>query len=124
MIEKLWLSQAISIGVSYNEFWSLTPKAVLQILEGYNMAQKRKMEYDNLISYIQGRYFVDALACTVGNMFSKKGAKAHEYPKEPYNFEGEKELTQEEKDIKAKAIIDNLMLMKENFERNKASNNS
>lgn len=49
-------------------------------------------------------------------MFSKKGSKQLDYPKEPYNLEGERELTQEEKDAKAKAIIDNLMRMKENFE--------
>lgn len=119
MIEKTWLVNALSIGISYHDFWSMTPKIVLIILEGYNQAEKRKFDYDNLIAYIQGRYFVDALLCTVGNMFSKKGAKQLEYPKEPYNLEGERELTQEEKDAKAKAIIDNLMRMKENFERTK-----
>lgn len=119
MIEKTWLVNALSIGISYHDFWSMTPKIVLIILEGYNQAEKRKFDYDNLLAYIQGRYFVDALLCTVGNMFSKKGAKQLEYPKEPYNLEGERELTQEEKDAKAKAIIDNLMRMKENFERTK-----
>lgn len=119
MIEKTWLVNALSIGISYAEFWTLTPKAVLFILDGYNLAEKRKLEYDNLMAYVQGRYFVDALACTVGNMFSKKGAKQHDYPKEPYNLETERELTQEEKDVKAKTIIDNLMRMKENFERAK-----
>lgn len=119
MIEKTWLVNALSIGISYHDFWSMTPKIVLLILEGYNQAEKRKFDYDNLVAFIQGRYFVDALLCTVGNMFSKKGSKQLEYPKEPYNFEGEKELTQEEKDVKAKAIIDNLMRMKENFEKAK-----
>ena len=119
MIEKTWLVDALSIGIDYNDFWSMTPKIVLFILEGYNKAQKRKLEYDNLLAFIQGRYFVDALLCTVGNMFSKKGAKQIEYPKEPYNLEGEKELTQEEKDAQAKAVIDNLMRMQKNFERAK-----
>lgn len=71
------------------------------------------------MAYLQGRYFVDALLSTVGNMFSKKGAKPLEYPKEPYNLEAERELTQDEKDAKAKAIIDNLMRMQEAFERTK-----
>lgn len=119
MIEKTWLVNALSIGISYREFWTLTPKAVLLILEGYNETRKRKLDYDNLMAYIQGRYFVDALLCTVGNMFSKKGSKQLDYPKEPYNLEGDRELTQEEKDTKAKAVIDNLMRMKENFERAK-----
>lgn len=120
MIEKTWLVNALSIGISYHDFWSMTPKIVLLILEGYNQAEKRKFDYNNLVAFIQGRYFVDALLCTVGNMFSKKGAKTIEYPKEPYNLEGERELTQEEKDAGAKVIIDNLMRMKENFERAKA----
>lgn len=120
MIEKTWLTSALSIGISYKDFWYYTPRIVLQILEGYNQNQKRQLDYDNFIAYVQGRYFADALLCTVGNMFSKKGAKTIEYPKEPYNLEGERELTQEEKDAGAKVIIDNLMRMKENFERAKA----
>lgn len=120
MIEKTWLTSALSIGISYKDFWGYTPRIVLQILEGYNQNQKRQLDYDNFMAYVQGRYFADALLCTVGNMFSKKGAKTIEYPKEPYNLEGERELTQEEKDAGAKAIIDNLMRMKENFERAKA----
>lgn len=119
MIEKTWLINALSIGINYHDFWSMTPRAVLLILEGFNQSRQRKLEYDNLMAYIQGRYFVDALLCTVGNMFSKKGARQLEYPKEPYNLEGEKKLTQEEKDAKANAIIGNLMRMKENFERTK-----
>ena len=120
MLEKTWLVSALSIGINYNDFWNYTPRIVLLILEGFNQDQKRKLEYDNFMSYLQGRYFADALLCTVGNMFSKKGAKTIEYPKEPYNLEGERELTQEEKDTKAKAIIDNLLRMKQNFERAKA----
>lgn len=120
MIEDTWLISALSIGISYKDFWGYTPRIVLQILEGYNQNQKRQLDYDNFMAYVQGRYFADALLCTVGNMFSKKGAKTIEYPKKPYNLEGERELTQEEKDAGAKAIIDNLMRMKENFERVKA----
>ena len=119
MIEDTWLVNALSIGINYHDFWSMTPRVVLLIFEGYNQNRQRKLEYDNLMAYIQGRYFVDALLCTVGNMFSKKGARQLEYPKEPYNLEGNRELTQEEKDAKAKAVIDNLMRMKENFERAK-----
>lgn len=95
----------------------------MQILDAYNREQKRKLEYDNFIAFLQGRYFVDALLSTVGNMFSKKGAKPLEYPREPYNLEEERELTQEEKDAKAKAIIDNLMQMQEAFERSKQNSN-
>ena len=113
----------MSIGISYNDFWGYTPRIVLQILESYKRERQRQVDYDNFLAYLQGRYFVDSLYSTVGNMFSKKGAKPIEYPKEPYDLEGEKELTQEEKDTQAKAIIDNLMRMKESFERSKQNSN-
>lgn len=121
MIEDTWLPVALSIGVIYKDFWELTPHDVCLIIEGHRKSVQQKLDYDNLIAYIQGRYFVDALACTVGNMFSKKGAKHLEYPKEPYdvNPKEERELTEEEKAVQVKAIFDNLERMKENFERNK-----
>lgn len=102
----------------------MTPHDVLLILEGYQAKRKLDTEYQNTMMYIQGRYFVDALLCTVGNMFTKKGSKQMEYPKEPYNLEPNRELTQEEKDAKADEIIKNLMRMQENFEKahNKGGN--
>ena len=83
------------------------------------------MEYDNVMAYIHGRYMVDALLCTVGNMMSKKGATKLEYPKEPYNINPteEKELTEEQKDIQVKALFANLERMKANFERAKEGGN-
>lgn len=125
MIEKTWLAPALSIGVNFRDFWELTPRELLLILDGYNQHEKRKLEYDNLLAFIQGRYFVDALACVVGNMFSKKGAKKLEYPKEPYDLDNSnkpkdyEDMTQEEKDAQAKSIMDNLFRMQENFERAK-----
>lgn len=95
----------------------MTPHDVLVVLEGYKLHRKQETEYQNLMMYIQGRYMVDAILCTVGNMFSKKGAKQIEYPKEPYDLEPDRELTQEEKDAKADEIIKNLMRMQENFEK-------
>lgn len=121
MIEDTWLPVALRVGVTYKDFWELTPHDMNLIVDSYRTGLKEKMDYDNLICYLQGRYIVDALLCTVGNMFSKKGAKNHEYPKEPYelNPKEEKELTEEEKDTQVKQLFANLELMKENFERNK-----
>lgn len=102
----------------------MTPHDVLLILEGYQSKRKQETEYQNVMMYIQGRYFVDALMCTVGNMFSKKGAEQIKYPKEPYDLEPDRELTQAEKDAKANEVIQNLMRMQENFEKahNKGGN--
>lgn len=120
MIEKTWLIPSLAIGVSYKEFWDYTPHEVKRIFEGYSERQKMQMDYDNAIAFVQGRYFVDALLCTVGNMFSKKSVNL-EYPKEPYDLhpQGVKELTQEEKDLQVQALFANLQRMKHNFERAK-----
>ena len=121
MIEDTWLPVALRVGITYKDFWELTPHDMNLIVKSYREKMKEKLDYDNLICFLQGRYIVDSLLCTVGNMFSKKGAKNHEYPKEPYdlNPEEERELTEEEKEIQVKAIFMNLERMKENFERAK-----
>lgn len=94
----------------------MTPHDVLLVLEGYKAKSNRDFEQRNVEMYIQGRYFADALLCTVGNMFSKKGAKPLEYPKEPYEFQP-KVLTQEQKDAQVAQIFANLERMKSNFEK-------
>ena len=45
------------------------------------------MEIDNTIAYLQGAYFTEALLATVGNMFSGKTSKRHEYPANPYKLD-------------------------------------
>lgn len=121
MIEQTWLVFALSIGISYDEFWHYTPHEINLVTEAYNRKQERKLEYDNLVAFVQGRYMVDALLSTVGNMFSKKGSKTIEYPQKPYDLNPQeyRELTEEEKQAQVKAIFDNLERMKANFERAK-----
>ena len=48
-----------------------------------------------------------------------------EYPKKPYDLSEARELTEEEKQAKADEVIQNLMRMKENFDRahNKGGDN-
>lgn len=94
----------------------MTPHEILLVLEGFKEKQKREMEIQNTMMYIQGRYFVDALLCTVGNMFSKKGAKSIEYPKEPYQLGEPRELTEAEKQAQVDQLFANLEMMKSNFE--------
>ena len=77
---------ALSIGVDLGSFWDLTPHTLGIIAEGYNIALKRQMERENSIAHLQGAYFIEALLSTVGNMFSSKTSKKHEYPKEPYDL--------------------------------------
>lgn len=95
----------------------MTPHEVMLCFEGYKNQKEQEKEWQNTMMYIQGRYFVDALLCTVGNMFSKKGARQIKYPKEPYQISEPRELTQAEKDAQVKELFGNLMLMKENFDK-------
>ena len=80
----MWLPQALAIGISYEDFWNMNPRIINIHIEGYKKKQEKQLEYDNYIAYLGGIYVRDALASTVGNMFSKKGHQPIEYPKEPY----------------------------------------
>lgn len=115
---------ALSIGISFKDFWSMTPHEIMLVLEGFKQQQDRETEMQNMLMYIQGRYFADAIMCTVGNMFSKKGAKAISYPKEPYDLHPDRELTEAEKQKQVEMIFTNLERMKTNFENahNKGGN--
>lgn len=59
------------------------------------------MEYDNSIAHLQGAYIVEALLATVGNMFSGKSAKRHDYPNSPYDLDldGKKKEQEQEKQL-------------------------
>jgi len=86
------------IGMSEEEFWHSNPRKMKPHVEAFNMAKKQKAEEQNSYNYMLGRYFVDALLCTVGNMLGGKGSKKFEYPEEPYQLfkEEPKEITKEE----------------------------
>jgi hypothetical protein len=70
----------MSIGMTYDGFWH----GDVDMARAYRKADEMKRRRENEALWVQGLYIRDALLCTVGNMFSGKGAKKHEYPKEPY----------------------------------------
>ena len=111
------------MGITWAEFWDMTPA----IVEAYKQGFKIKKDEQNTFAYIQGIYFRDALASTVGNMFKKKGAKAIEYPSEPYELYAHTDdngntdggMSEEEKRKKTEALFGVLRLMQANFEISK-----
>ena len=103
-IEKEWLPYALSIGVDIGSFWHLTPHTLSLIAEGYNEGLKRQMVYDNAMAHIQGLYFTEALLSTVGNMFSGKTAKKHNYPDKPYELGLESKSKSEQETEKERQI--------------------
>ena len=70
----------MSLGMSYDEFWNQN----VDMVRAYRKADELKRRRENETLWVMGLYVRDALVCTVGNMFSGKGGKTHEYPKEPY----------------------------------------
>lgn len=118
------------MGITWTEFWDMTPA----VIEAYKAGYKLKKEEQNVFAYLQGVYVRDALASTVGNMFKKKGAKATEYPSEPYKLydnqttgnhgESDGGMSEEEKRKKTEALFGMLRLMQANFEISKQAGNT
>lgn len=70
----------MSIGMTYDDFWN----GDVNMVRAYRKADEMKRRRENEAMWLQGLYVRDALICTVGNMFSGKDGKTHEYPNEPY----------------------------------------
>jgi hypothetical protein len=66
--------------MTYADFWH----GDVNMVRAYRKADEMSRRRQNEALWVQGIYIRDALICTVGNMFSGKGATKHEYPKEPY----------------------------------------
>lgn len=110
---------ALSIGVDLGSFWRLNPHTLHLIAEGYEIAFKRQIEANNTMAYLQGQYFVEALLCTVGNMFSDKRSNKHKYPEKPYdlNLDGNKEERAKEDQIQLFASSLNTMMTNFNLSK-------
>ena len=70
----------MSIGMTYDEFWNQD----VAMVRAYRKAHELKRRQQNDALWMQGRYVLDALLATVGNMFADKSATKNEYPAEPY----------------------------------------
>ena len=115
------MPNAISIGISAGEFWKMNPRIIKAYVEGFNKEQKRQFEYDNVIAHLQGMYFAEAIAATVGNMFKGKSGKKHEYPKDPYGLKDKEQqaLSEDDKKKQVENLFLRLQIMQKNFEINK-----
>lgn len=89
------------------------------LIKGHKEKVQEELEIANRIAFYQGQYNMHALLCTVGNMFSGKSSKKHEYPSEPfeiYKKEVEEEFTEEELQQQREAFVAKLMALKFNFD--------
>lgn len=111
-------------GVDYDRFGKLTLKDMRIIAKAYSEKTKVEFEVEDTMAFIQGRYFLQALLATVGNMFRDKGSKPHSYPDKPYSQNKEVPLTEEEIQRQRELFIANLKTMETNFNLNKKNEQS
>lgn len=80
--------------MSYSQFWDDNPDIFWAYLEAYEQGQKSKFEYDNSVAFLQGQYFMMAIAQCL--QFSKHPKKI--YPREPFKV-GQNETPEEVKQM-------------------------
>ena len=82
--------------MTYEQFWEHDRKLVV----AYRKADELRRHRRNEELWIEGMYTAEALASTVGNMFSK--TSKHKYPTEPYPITAEEAKERKERARKAK----------------------
>lgn len=91
----------MSIGMSYDEFWS----GDVSMVKAYRKANELRDKRNNENLWLQGRYFYDAL-CAASPLYRftmKKGMiKPEPYTKEPYPITEAELRAKEEREAKAK----------------------
>lgn len=107
----------MAMGVSYEQFWELTPRSLNVIVEGYKLRRKVVDEQNWLL----GGYVFQAVSVALGNSFRKKNQKAKSYFEQldkPFlnNIGDNVEMSEEEKQRKLSALMASLHVMKNNFE--------
>ena len=109
-------------GITYEQFGKLTMKDIRVIANAYSEKIKDDFRLADTMAFIQGRYMVEALLCTVGNMLGGKNTK-FSYPDEPYSASYTKnELTEDEIELQRQQFITALKTMEANFNLNKQKN--
>lgn len=68
--------------MTYDQFWNDDPDIFWVYLEAYEQEQKAKFEYDNSVAFLQGQYFLLAIAQCL--QFSKHPKNI--YPKKPFEL--------------------------------------
>lgn len=73
---------SIRCGMTPTQFWDEDPDLFWIYLEAYEQEQKSRFEYDNSVAFLQGQYFLLAIAQCL--QFSKHPKKI--YPKKPFEL--------------------------------------
>jgi len=110
-------------GISYEEFGKLNMNKIRIIANAHAEKVREEFKMGDVMAFIQGRYMVDALLCTVGNMLGGKNSK-YKYPEQAYSLANEeKELTEDEIQNQREQFIAMLQTMQSNFNLTKEEEN-
>lgn len=104
------------MGIGYDEFFTLNPRKLNILLEGFKLRRKVKDEE----AWLLGGYTYEAVSVAVSNVLRKKGQKAKSYFEvlnKPLlsNISENKEMTEEEKQKQREALMAKLHVMQTNF---------
>ena len=125
MVENEWLPHALSIGISYNDFWHMNPHIINLIVRGHN---KHLQIMDAMMYTWFGNYAFSAVSVAVEHVLMGRKAKSKYIEKpvlkalEEQKAEQEEkgiELTEEEKKRQTEQLFMRLKIMGANFELSK-----
>lgn len=104
------------MGISYEEFWTLNPRKLKVLTEGYKL--RRKIEDEK--SWLLGGYIFQAVSLSIGNSLRKRNQKAKDYfeiVEKPFlDALDKKEPTEDDKQRYLNAVMASLHIMQNNFE--------
>lgn len=92
-------------GMTCEQFWDGEPSLVIAYRKKIELEDKRFNER----AWLQGQYNYIAVATALSNGFRKKGAKATDYPGQPFTVGQDTDIEKEQK--KAKAFNDSLAFL-------------
>lgn len=102
------LPQALIYGMTSDQFWYDDPQLFFSYARSYEMAQERKMEYDNQLAWLSWQYGLKAIQQALA---TKPNAKI--YPQKPFEVgkrdEDDEFTLQEKMDMRktrAKAMVE------------------
>jgi len=97
------------MGMTYAQYWD----EPCYLAVTYRKAYKLKREIDNEQAWLQGLYVYNAFAVCLINMFSKRGAKKHNYVEKPIDIypltEVQKKKREEEEYAKMQQAMEAMM---------------
>ena len=106
-------------GVTLDDFGKLTMRKMRIIANAYSEKLREDFKMSDVAAFIQGRYMVEALLCTVGNMLGGKNAN-FKYPEQAYSMSDTEEvLSEEEIERQRQQFVAALQTMQHNFNINK-----